>query len=84
MITFLTDAGSSLAAECKKLNCVHGCKQKTTNTYECFCLAGYGLDQDSFSCSGMQHYDNVHIALNVCMVKRVYKQISKSCVVNVH
>ncbi|KAI0225835.1 Mucin-like protein [Lamellibrachia satsuma] len=51
-ITCVIDANNNnTAEECKKLNCAHGCKLNTNNTYECFCRAGYHLENDSFSCS---------------------------------
>ena len=55
-----TDENNNLAEECEKLglSCAHGCKPKG-NTYECFCQAGYRLQNDLHSCSGIHSVSNV-------------------------
>ena len=67
MCYLYTDANSDMAEECRKLNCTHGCKQNG-GAYECFCRAGYRLENDSDSCSGITN------VTRVCNLKLLFSQ----------
>lgn len=51
-VCFLPTVPGDLEEECKKLNCVYGCKESGVNTYVCFCKSGYNLATDLKTCDG--------------------------------